>query len=184
MALAALLASALLMASGPATFQLAQADSAVPTTSTDSSLQASADAVAAGEDPFPAGAPTDDFGFMGWCYGALAGHIDLYEQVMPEVRRIETQFPDSDKPIDDIMQGYADQNAEGRRVLEGYARALSVEEATGRADGARRAEAVTIGRDIWRGAPQADPRQLAQLWMSWGLPGRCDATAQRLAPSN
>ncbi len=38
-------------------------------------------------------APTDDYGYVGWCYGALGGYVDLYEKVMLEVTRIEKTFP-------------------------------------------------------------------------------------------
>src|SRR4051794_2457832 len=101
MALAALLSTLALLASSPSAVLLAQADAdrSAPIVNNDPTLEANAEALAKGEDPFPAGAPTDDYGFMGWCYGALAGHMGLYEQVLPEVRRIEAQFPDSNRPL-------------------------------------------------------------------------------------
>src|SRR4051812_37513079 len=71
-------------------------------------LQARADAAAKGEDPFPNGAPTDDYGLVAWCYGALAGHMDLYKRAMPEVERIERAFPDPEVPIDAALKTYAD----------------------------------------------------------------------------
>src|SRR3954452_951350 len=112
MAFAALVSSIALFAAQPAML-LAQAEApaapadqaAAPTPPADAgagpvstgenpAARAQADAVAKGEDPFPAGAPTDDYGLVGWCYGALAGHMDLYKSVMPEVERIERAFPD------------------------------------------------------------------------------------------
>jgi hypothetical protein len=44
------------------------------------------------EDRLPAGAPHDDYPFVAWCYGALRAHIDLQDEMMPEVTRIESQF--------------------------------------------------------------------------------------------
>src|SRR3954470_20777768 len=41
-------------------------------------------------------APTDDYGYVGWCYGALGGYVELYDKVMPEVTRIEKTFPGPD----------------------------------------------------------------------------------------
>ena len=44
------------------------------------------------ELPFPIGAPTDDFGLVAWCYGALGGYLDLHDRVLPEVSRIEGAY--------------------------------------------------------------------------------------------
>ena len=192
MALAALLSSIALLAAAPAghaallqpaPVRLAQAEAPLSTTSQDPNIAASAEALANGDDPFPAGAPTDDYGFMGWCYGALAGHLDLYAKALPEVRRIEGQFPEPGVSLDKVMDEYKQQHAAGRKILDGYARALSVEEAVGHANGEARAAAVAKGREVWKGSAEAEPRQLAQLWMSWALPARCESTARRLAPS-
>ena len=49
-------------------------------------------APAAEELPWPAGAPHDDYGLVAWCHGALTGYLDLHDQVMPEVTRIETTY--------------------------------------------------------------------------------------------
>lgn len=189
MGFAALFSSVALLASGPSHMILAQADAAPPgsespVTTTDASpaQQANADAVAKGEEPFPTGAPTDDFGFVAWCYGALSGHLALYDKVLPEVRRIEAEFPDSGTPVDKIMTGYAVQHRRGERLLLLYDRALSAGEAAGKTDGEDRAADIAKGKEIWAGADSADPKQLAQLWMSWGLPGRCQSTAVKLAP--
>ncbi len=187
MGFAALLSAFALMASGPAEMTLAQADAPAPaqapiTTDTGPGVQASADAAANGEEPYPTGAPTDDYGFMAWCYGALSGHLSLYDRVLPEVRRIEAEFPDAGTPIDKVMQGYSVQHTRGERLLLRYDRALEIQESQGKTGGVDRAAAVAKGRDLWSGSETADTRQLAQLWMSWALPSRCQATALRLAP--
>lgn len=181
MGLVALLFAAALTASGPPGLILAQADAPVATNGDSPSAQARADAVAAGEEPFPSGAPTDDYGLVAWCYGALSGHLALYDKVLPQVRRIESEFPDSKTPIDKIMTGYAVQHRRGERLLTRYERALDRGEAAGKTLGQTRSDAIAKGREVWSGADSADPKQLAQLWMSWGLPGRCDSTATRLA---
>ena len=176
MALAALLSSLALFAAGPSTMVLAQADAAP-------AAAARAPDPADDENALPSGAPDDDYGLVAWCYGALSGHEALYDQVLPEVRRIESAFPDSDRPIDKVMGDYTQQHAVGRRILIRYGHALDILEQTGKANGADRAAAVARGREAWKGSETADPRQLAQLWMSWGLPRRCQTTAARIAPA-
>lgn len=189
MGFAALLSSLALMASGPSNLVLAQADTApapteapVATTDASTATQANADAVAKGEEPFPVGAPTSDYGFVAWCYGALSGHLALYDKVLPEVRRIEAEFPDSKTPIDKVMTGYEVQHRRGEHLLEIYSRALDLGTAAGKTEGEDREADIAKGKDLWTGSDNADPKQLAQLWMSWGLPGRCDVTAARLGP--
>jgi hypothetical protein len=188
MGFAAVFASLALMASGPANLTLAQADAPpapeapIATTNTDAATQANADAVAKGEEPFPTGAPTDDYGFVAWCYGALSGHLALYDKVLPEVRRIEAEFPDSKTPIDKVMDGYAVQHQRGERLLTVYGRALDGRDAAGKAEGSGREAAIAKGKEIWTGADTANPKQVAQMWMSWGLPGRCQRTAAKLSP--
>ena len=182
MALAALASALALLAAAP--LQLAQADAPPDAPKPPDAPQATAPAAPApAPAPLPAGAPDDDYGFMGWCYGALAGHIDLYDTVLPEVKRIEAAFPAPGESIDKVMAGYAVQHDRGKLLLVRYGKALDAQEAKGQTGGVSRDDAVAKGRDVWTGADKADPRTLAQLWMSWGLPGRCDDTAKRLAPT-
>ena len=174
MAFAALASALALLTVAPSQIVLAQAD---PPPSS-----APAAAPADGEDPFPAGAPTDDYHFMGWCYGALSGHMDLYDKVLPSVRSIEAAFPDSNRTIDEVMGDYTAQHTEGDRLLKSWDHSLTALEAKRKTGRASRAAAVASGREVWKGSETADARQLAQLWMSWGLPGRCMSTGERLAP--
>ena len=188
MGLTALLSSLAILASSPSSLLLAQADAppaaqAPVSTGTSHDAQANADAVANGEEPFPTGAPTDDYGFVAWCYGALAGHLALYDKVMPQVRRIEGEFPDSSTSLDKVMDSYRIQHERGEKILANYDRALSVEEASGKTGGVERTAAVAKGHDAWKGSDTTEPRQLAQLWMSWALPDRCQSTAARIAPN-
>ncbi len=177
MALAAFASALALLAAAPA-IQLAQADAP----KADAPQATTPSAPAPAPETLPAGAPEDDYGFMAWCYGALLGHIDLYETVLPQVKRIETAFPAPGESIDKVMAGYAVQHDHGKLLLVRYAHALDAEEARGQTGGVSREDAIARGREIWTGSDKADSRTLAQLWMSWGLPGRCDTTARRLAP--
>ena len=181
MALAALASALALLAAGPGTILLAQADAARPDAPPPETPQTTAPATPAPRpETLPAGAPEDDYGFMGWCYGALSGHVELYETVLPEVKRIETAFPAPGETIEKVMAGYAEQHSRGKTMLVRYGKALDAEAARGGAGGVSREDAIAKGHEIWTGSDKADPRTLAQLWMSWGLPGRCDTTARRL----
>jgi hypothetical protein len=42
------------------------------------------------------------------------------------------------------------------------------------------AQAVAKGRDVWRATPDVTPARLAQAWMSWALPSRCETVAKQL----
>jgi hypothetical protein len=144
--------------------------------------QAQADAVANGEAPFPSGAPTDDYGLVAWCYGALEGHMALHDRAMPEVERIERAFPNPEVPIEQALKSYDDQQAEGQADLKKFADALDAADKAhpGEHTAARKA-AIGFGHDAWKGAETTDKRNLAQLWMSWELPSRCEPTAAKLA---
>jgi hypothetical protein len=142
---------------------------------------AQAEAVAKGEAPFPAGAPTDDYGLVGWCYGALSGHMGLYKRAMPEVERIERAFPDPEVPVDEALKDYAVQHEQGAKDLDMFKSALdAADKADPSAHAAARQASIELGLGTWQGADKADKRTLAQLWMSWALPARCETTAQKL----
>ncbi|MBV9509108.1 MAG: hypothetical protein JO303_02355, partial [Caulobacteraceae bacterium] len=84
MALAALLALSLL-ASGPAP------DSTPATVA----VSGDSNAVAVsgdGDQDIPPGAPTDDYGFVAWCYGAMDESILVYEKVLPELKAIDQRI--------------------------------------------------------------------------------------------
>lgn len=168
--LAALMA-ALLSTASPA-FQLAQADTAPP---------AAAAAVAAGpdvQDDLPAGAPTDDYGLVAWCYGALSRHMELRERVWPEVQKIEAEFPEPGVTQKQALAGYDAQRKAGLSQLDLYGRALSLAEATH--PGLDRKAAIQVGRDAWKGADQTDTHELARSWMDWALPAACPETAHKM----
>lgn len=136
---------------------------------------------AAPEPAFPAGAPRDDYGLVAWCYGALSGYLDLYDQAMPEVRRIETEFrrPGSNLAAD--LAVYSDQRRQGQKDLKAFQRAMeAAEKASLRPINAQGAAALQKGRATWAAAPNLPKARLAQEWMSWSLPVRCETTASTL----
>jgi hypothetical protein len=139
--------------------------------------EARAAAAATGE-PIPSGAPTDDYGFVAWCSGALSEHMALRQRVWPDVERIEREFPDPATPVEQALAGYDDQQKEGEQQLAHFSKALDIRDAKGR--GGDRQTGIEQGRQVWRGSDAADTRQLAQLWMSWALPSRCDSVARKM----
>lgn len=133
------------------------------------------------EDRFPAGAPHEDYPFVAWCYGSLRGYLDLHDQVMPEVTRIETTFRPPDRKLSDDLKVYADMQKDGRRQLKAFQSAMTAaEKASLKPINTVGAEAVAKGRDVWKAGPGVTPARMAQAWMSWALPARCETTAKTL----
>ena len=133
------------------------------------------------EDRLPAGAPKDDYQFVGWCYGMLRGYLDLHDQVMPEVTRIESAFRPPDRKLSDDLQVYADMQKEGQKQLKQFRAALTAaEKASLKPINQLGAKAVGQGADVWRTAQDVTPARLAQEWMSWTLPARCETVAKNL----
>jgi hypothetical protein len=142
---------------------------------------AAQDPAPAAEASYPAGAPRDDYGLVAWCYGALRGYLDLYDQVMPEVRRIESTWRRPGSNLADDMKVYSDMRKTGQASLKVYARAMeAAEKASLRPINAQGGAAVTKGRNTWAAAANLTKARLAQEWMSWTLPARCDTTAATL----
>ena len=133
------------------------------------------------EDRLPTGAPREDYLFVGWCYGALRGYLDLHDQVMPEVTRIESAFRRPGTNLADDLKVYADMQKEGRGQLKLFQAALtSAEKASLRPINVQGASAVRQGRMVWRDAAEVSKARLAQEWMSWTLPARCGTIATTL----
>ncbi len=130
---------------------------------------------------YPSGAPATDYGLVAWCYGALTGYLDLKPQVMPEVTRIETAFRAPGRTIAEDMQVYADLEKRSRSNLKLFERAMeAAEKASMQPLNAVGGEAVRKGRQTWAAAPNLPKARLAQEWMSWSLPARCETTAAAL----
>jgi hypothetical protein len=131
--------------------------------------------------PWPAGAPRDDYQLVAWCYGALRGYLDLHDEVMPEVTRIESSFRRPGSNLKDDLKVYADQQKQGRADLKKFQAALTAaEKASPRPLNTIGAEAVKKGHGIWNAGPDVTKARIAQEWMSWTLPVRCQSTAQSL----
>ena len=139
------------------------------------------DPAPAAEAPLPAGAPKDDYQFVAWCYGALRGYLDLHDQVMPEVTRIESEFRRPGSNLSDDLKVYAEAQRQGRKDLGKLQAAMTAaEKASLRPINSVGAAAVAKGHAMWTVTPDVTKARLAQVWMSWEPPRRCVATADAL----
>lgn len=133
------------------------------------------------EERWPTGAPREDYQFVAWCYGALRGYLDLHDEVMPEVTRIEKQFRRPGTSLEADLKVYADMQKDGRQKLTLFQSALTAaEKASPRPINAAGAEAVKRGRSVWTAGPDVTKARKAQEWMSWALPAKCETTAKTL----
>ncbi|WP_233245140.1 hypothetical protein, partial [Caulobacter sp. D4A] len=124
--------------------------------------------------------PSDEYGYIAWCYGALGGYIELYDRVMPEVTRIEKAFPGPDG-ADAALKEYPAMRTQARSDLKIYASAITAtEKASPRPISEYGAAAMKKGRSIWGGSETVDKARLAQVWMSWSPPGDCETRAKAL----
>lgn len=124
--------------------------------------------------------PTDDYGYVAWCYGALGGYVDLYDQVMPEVTRIEKAFPGPDG-VAAALKTYPEMRAQARSDMKAFTAAITAaEKASPRPISEYGGAAVKKGRSVWNGADSANKARLAQVWMSWSPPGDCESRAKTL----
>jgi hypothetical protein len=138
-------------------------------------------AVAAAEDRLPAGAPRDDYQFVAWCYGALRGYLDMHDEMMPEVTRIESQFRKPGTRLEDDLKVYAQMQKDGRAQLKTFQGTLTAaEKASVRPINTIGANAVRLGRQIWNTGPEVTKARKAQEWMSWSLPARCETVSASL----
>ena len=125
-------------------------------------------------------APTDDYGYVAWCFGALGGYVDLYDQVMPEVTRIEKAFPGPDG-VAASLKTYPEMRAQARADMKAFTAAITAaEKASPRPISEYGGAAVKKGRSVWTGADSANKARLAQVWMSWSPPGDCETRAKAL----
>ena len=133
------------------------------------------------EDRLPAGAPRDDYQFVAWCYGALRGYLDLHDEVMPEVTRIEGEFRKPGTRLEDDLKVYADMQKAGRQQLKTFQSALTAaEKASIRPINVIGAQALQQGRATWTTDASVTKARKAQEWMSWVLPARCETVAANL----
>lgn len=127
------------------------------------------------------GEPATEYEVVAWCYGALGAHMGLYEVAMPEVERIERQWAASPAEADEDIASYAAQREEGKKQLALFRGAMeAAEKASIKPIQETGVAAIRKGEATWTGSKFADPKFLAREWMSWGLPDRCQTTAQSL----
>jgi hypothetical protein len=123
----------------------------------------------------------DDYPFVAWCYGTLRGWLDLHDEVMPEVKRIESQFRRPGSNLADDLKVYADMQKAGAAQLKTFQAALTAaEKASVRPINTIGGAAVRQGRQSWNVGPEVTKARKAQEWMSWSLPARCETVAARL----
>jgi hypothetical protein len=130
--------------------------------------------------PAAATPPTDDYGYVSWCYGALGGYLDLYDKVMPEVTRIEKAFPGPDG-VAASLKTYPEMRTQARLDIKTFTAAITAaEKASPRPISEYGRSAVTKGRSVWAGSDSIAKARLAQVWMSWSPPGDCETRAKAL----
>ncbi len=130
-----------------------------------------------GSDEIPPGAPTDDYGFVAWCYGALDESIGVYQTVLPDLKDIDAKFG---SPVKETTP-YAEDIVDEHKALKRFALAMeAAERASPQPIADQGVRAMNLGRSIWDPAKQQPRRQLAHAWLMWGLPNRCESTAKTL----
>jgi hypothetical protein len=139
-------------------------------------------AAPAAEAPGPTGAPKDDYGLVGWCYGVLDGYLAQHDRVMPEVTRIEKTYRRPGSSLQSDLKVYGDLQAQGQIHLKQFNSALQVAEKASLSPLRPRGEAaIAKGRAVWAPAANLPTRTVAQQWMGWTLPQACPVAAERLA---
>jgi hypothetical protein len=143
--------------------------------------EATSSPAAQAEERWPPGAPHDEYLFVSWCYGSLRAYLDLHDQVMPEVTRIETTYRPPGRKLADDLKVYAEMQKEGRGQLKTFQGAMTAaEKASLKPINTLGAGAVAQGRSVWKAGPDVTPARLAQAWMSWALPAKCETVAKTL----
>lgn len=131
-------------------------------------------------EPLPPGAPTDPYELTGWCYGALAEYLQIYDQVKPDLIAIDKLFGTPVKeaePYQSDVKVYHDE-------LKVFGEAIvAAEKASPRVISGRGAAAIRSGQGIWQQAETRSRRELAHAWLSWGMPDACDVNARKLLAS-
>ncbi|WP_343698606.1 hypothetical protein [Caulobacter sp.] len=124
--------------------------------------------------------PSDEYGYVAWCYGALGGYASLYDKVMPEVTRIEKAFPGPDG-VQAALKTYPELRAQAQKDMKVMTSAITAaEKASPRPISQYGAAQIKRGSAIWQGADSVGKARLAQMWMSWSPPGDCERRAKAL----
>lgn len=124
----------------------------------------------------PRGAPTDDYGFVAWCYGALDESLGVYETIKPDLKAIDALFG---SPVQEDVP-YAQDVVAERVALKRFQAAMTAAEKASPSIAPAGVAAVAKGRMIWARAKQMSSRLQADTWLYWGVPNRCESTARTL----
>ena len=128
-------------------------------------------------EPLPAGAPSEPYQLTGWCYGALAEYLEIYDVVKPDLVAIDKMFG---TPVKEA-EPYQSDVAAYRDELKIFASAIeATERASPQVISSQGAVAIRAGQAIWRPAEARTRRELARAWLSWGMPDQCDTNAKAL----
>jgi hypothetical protein len=128
------------------------------------------------EDVIPDGAPTDDYRFVAWCHGALAGQVELDPIVEKDMDAIEGKAAAAKRKAGD-----AEIAAQHKKYLALYEKALSAaEKASPTAIHEDGVEAELQGYKIW--GPTKNKAAVWRMvdWGNWEVPPHCQKAAQRL----
>jgi hypothetical protein len=128
------------------------------------------------EDVIPDGAPTDDYRFVAWCHGALAGQVELDPIVEKDMDAIEGKAAAAKRKAGD-----AEIAAQHKKYLALYEKALSAaEKASPTAIHEEGVEAELQGYKIW--GPTKNKAAVWRMvdWGNWEVPPHCQKAAQRL----
>ena len=136
-----------------------------------------APAPAASDDGIPPGAPTDDYGLVAWCYGALGEYLSIYDEIKPDLKAIDKMFG---SPVVEA-EPYHDDVAQMRLAEKRFAASMeAAEKASPQPIAQHGADSVEKGRSIWSVARMKSRRNLVDAWLFWGVPNRCETTSKAL----
>jgi len=124
----------------------------------------------------PPGAPSDDYGFVGWCYGATDEYLSIYPKIVPDLKEIDKLFG---SPVRET-EPYATDVAAEHKAAKRFADAMAAAEKANPTLHDQGQANIAAGRAIWSQAEALPERKLADAWLFWGIPVRCETTAKRL----
>lgn len=129
------------------------------------------------EDDLPPGAPRDDYGLVGWCYGALGEYLSIYDDIKPDLKAIDKMFG---SPVVE-KEPYSEDVAELRKAEKRFAAAMeAAEKASPQPISQHGADSIEKGRSIWSVVRLKTRRNLVDAWLFWGVPNRCETTSKSL----
>jgi hypothetical protein len=128
-------------------------------------------------DEIPPGAPSDDYGLVAWCYGALGEYLSIYDDIKPDLKAIDKAFG---TPVVEA-EPYSADMAEARKAEKRFAAAMEAAEKASPAPIAQHgADSIEKGRTIWSAVRLKSRRNLVDAWLFWGVPDRCETTSAAL----